>query len=596
MTESPGDDNRNFTAWYDASLCPGVTILDEREQPVEKHLWAEKGIGGATFRLAVVPTSRSKALVYMQIVPLPIAEFRDELEKLGVGDENYSGVAAIKMGSTEIELMPREPASMKSGFGLLPILGISAPMGTPVKLPDSEALKAEVCTLLRAVSVPRAMKLSQWETERVKKNPAKGNGPPMKWPAYKVPEDSNAAGKNHLRECSLIVLRVSDKDCVAGVFTPRILAKNKYSHGIKSGHRGLMSLGVDRSLLGKAEALMGAASAFRTLKVQKSALSKINAIETKLRVSLIFPWTTVSVVHFVLGCALDNLRASTTRNYLSQIKKSHVQGGMGWDLDMSIPNSLLRGMSNTEPGRKKRIAVTPKMMLMIWEDLKKKTRWARHDRRVIWMLVCFLWAGSFRISEMLAPTASGFLEEETFTWERLKENVGKVGNEKITWIGVKLLKPKEFREGRGGVNVELFELGDSIRWCPVRAYKKFLEDCAWQGTSNTPVFRWKSGKNVTPEMVNDYIKSVALDLSEYPVDSSVTTHSFRAGVVSLMGAMGEPEDLIKSIGRWSSSSWMLYAKTGRSIRLEDQLRIQKEAAASFSDWRPVPVLLEEEEN
>ena len=398
-------------------------------------------------------------------------------------------------------------------------------------------------------------------------------------------------------ECELCVwLFESLTICVTGVFTPRVLAKNKYAHGIRSGRRGLVSLGVNRNLLDRAEALMGAASAFRTLKVQKSALSKINGIETKLGVSLNFPWTTVSVVHFVLGCALDNLRASTTRNYLSQIKKSHVQGGMTWDPDMSIPNSLLRGMNNTEPGRKKRIAVTPKMMLMIWEDLKKKTEWARHDRRVMWMLVCFLWSGSFRVSEMLSPTASGFLEEEAFTWARLSENRGKVGEENIVWLGVKLLKPKEFREGRGGVNVELFELGDSMKWCPVRAHRKFLEDCAWTRTKDSPVFRWKSGRNITPEALNNYIRTVALDLSDYPADSSVTSHSFRAGIVSLMGAMGEPEDLIKSIGRWSSNSWMLYAKTGRSVRLDDQLRVQREAASRFSDWRPIPVLLEEEES
>ena len=171
-------------------------MLDEKEQLVEKHQWADKGIGGASFRLAVVPSSREKVQVYMQIVPLTLTEFRDELEKLGVADESYSGVAAIKMGPHEIGLMPREPVAMKSGFGVLPILGVSVAMGTPIKLPDSEALKAEVCGLLRAVSVPRALKHPQWEAERGKKDPPRAAGPAVKWPAYRVPEDSNAAGEN----------------------------------------------------------------------------------------------------------------------------------------------------------------------------------------------------------------------------------------------------------------------------------------------------------------------------------------------------------------------------------------------------------------
>ena len=107
-----------------------------------------------------------------------------------------------------------------------------------------------------------------------------------------------------------------------------------------------------------------------------------------------------------------------------------------------------------------------------------------------------------------------------------------------------------------------------------------------------PVFRLASGKNLTADMLNSYIKSVASLLGDYPGDVGVTSHSFRAGIVSLMGAMGEPEDLIKAIGRWTSDSWMLYAKSGRSVRLSDQMRIQKKAAEDFKSWRPVPVMVE----
>ena len=374
-----------------------------------------------------------------------------------------------------------------------------------------------------------------------------------------------------------------------------ILAKNKYDHALGPGRRGLVSLGVHCSLLDKAEVLLGASAARKSWKVHKSALNKVRRIEDNLGVSLDFPWGSLSVVHFILGCSLENLKASTVRCYLSQVKKAHLQADVLWDPDMAIPNALMKGMSNTEPGRKKRIAVTPKMLMGFWEDLKRKRKtWPQHDIRLYWMLICFLWSGSFRVSEMLAPTAAGFIEEETFCWNRLSEMSGAIAGSKARWLIVKLLRPKEHREGRGGINVELFELGPETRWCPVRALEKFKADCVLEINKDLPVFRLASGKNLTPDMLNTYIKSVALTLGDYPSDTSVTSHSFRAGIVSLMGAMGEPEDLIKAIGRWTSDSWMLYAKSGRSVRLSDQMRIQKKAAEDFRDWRPVPVMVEPE--
>ena len=354
-----------------------------------------------------------------------------------------------------------------------------------------------------------------------------------------------------------------------------------------------MSLGVHSSLLSKAEALLGASAARRTWKVHKSALNKVRKVEENLGVSLDFPWGSLSVVNFILGCAMESLKASTVRNYLSQVKKAHLQADVLWDPDMAIPNALIKGMSNTEPGKKKRIAVTPKMLMGFWEDLKSKRKlWPRHDVRLFWMLICFLWSGSFRVSEMLAPTSTGFIEEETFCWNRLSEMKGAIAGSEARWLIVKLLRPKEHREGRGGVNVELFELGPDTRWCPVRALEKFKKDCTLKREKEMPVFRLASGKNLTADMLNSYIKSVASLLGDYPGDVGVTSHSFRAGIVSLMGAMGEPEDLIKAIGRWTSDSWMLYAKSGRSVRLSDQMRIQKKAAEDFKSWRPVPVMVE----
>ena len=355
---------------------------------------------------------------------------------------------------------------------------------------------------------------------------------------------------------------------------------------------GLTRLGVSAQFLDLAATLVGAAGAFNSLRVGKCAINKIGAVEARYGVSLAFPWQTVELIHFIMGCASDNLRASTVRCYVSQVKKAHKQSNLPWTPDTSIPNALIKGMENTVEAANKRIAVTPAMLNRFWEKIVdfRSNSWSAHDRRTLWALVCFLWAGSFRISELLAPTQSGYVQDETFTWRHLKELRGNVEGVYTRWISVHLVKPKESRAGREGVNIEMFEV--SALWNPVRALDKMKEDYALKPDPNLPVFRWKDGRNITAKFFNSFIRECCLDLSEYPANSSVSSHSFRAGIVSMMSAMGCEEELIKSVGRWSSDAWIRYAKKGRSVRKSDQLFIQTQAALEYASWSPVPVMSE----
>ena len=378
---------------------------------------------------------------------------------------------------------------------------------------------------------------------------------------------------------------------------PRCLAKNKYDHGRMVGAETLRQLGVSSQFVEGASALLGAAGSFNSLRTHKTALNKVSAVEIRYGVSLSMPWSTSSGIEFVMGCCKDGLRASSIRTYLSQIKKAHLVSGVAWNVDMYLPNQLLRGLENTADPARRRIAVTPAMldkMFMKIYSLKKK--WSLHDRRVLWLSICCLWAGSFRAAEILSVSESGFLSEETLTWSRWKEHSGLVDGRVTRWLSVLLLKPKEHRPGKShGVKVELFQV-EGVRWDPIAAWDAFKRDSKLERRSGEPVFRWSSGRCVTTKFLNGFIKEGCADMSEYPEDCYLGTHSFRAGVVSLMASMGLPRDQIMAIGRWSGDSWVRYAKEGRSFRLEDQLRIQRAAATEFRNWAPIPVLSEEEDS
>ena len=165
--------------------------------------------------------------------------------------------------------------------------------------------------------------------------------------------------------------------------------------------------------------------------------------------------------------------------------------------------------------------------------------------------------GLIRCSELLSPTSTGYITEETFMWSRMRDCAGLVDGTMTRWLTVRLLKSKEFRAGREGVNVELFQ---------IEAMDRYRRDNILGEVDTMPVFCWASGENLTNKFLNNFIKDCAIPMSEYPPNSYLATYSFRAGIVSIMGAMGCEESLIKSVGRWAGNSSVQYAKCVRSIR------------------------------
>ena len=377
---------------------------------------------------------------------------------------------------------------------------------------------------------------------------------------------------------------------------PRVLSRNKYSHGLRLRDDGLSQTGISGQFMDQAAMLLGAAKAFNTLRTNRTALRKVESVESRYGVELTFPWSTGHLINFIMGCWRDGLKPNSIRTYVSQIKSAHLAGSLPWEPNNYIPGQIMKGMFNkTEPSRR-RIAVTPAMMTSMFLHLHSlKDTWNLHDLRMLWALLSALWAGSFRSSELLSPSESGFLQEETFCWKRLRERGGLVKGKWTNWFEIKLIRPKEFREGRAnGINVELFEVPQS-RWCPVTAMRAYMKDNILGEDENSPVFRWRSGYCVTNKAVNSFIREACGDLSEYPGDCYLATHSFRAGIASILGAMGVEEAKIQSVGRWQSDAWIRYAKEGRSVRKEDQLNMQLAASGQFLQWAPIPVLVENQE-
>ena len=84
---------------------------------------------------------------------------------------------------------------------------------------------------------------------------------------------------------------------------------------------------MDARFLEGAETLLGRSKAYNTHKVIRSSLNKVKQVELSLDIDLTYPWCLGKLCNFILACNEDSLKASTIKNYVSQIKSDHARLG-----------------------------------------------------------------------------------------------------------------------------------------------------------------------------------------------------------------------------------------------------------------------------
>ena len=139
---------------------------------------------------------------------------------------------------------------------------------------------------------------------------------------------------------------------------------------------------------------------------------------------------------------------------------------------------------------------------------------------------------------------------------------------------VHLKCPKEDKL-QNGVTVELFST-DTMT-CPVSAWLKWCKVSKVSHCLTKPAFRKEDGSCMTGNQFNKDIKSVLGKVINYE-ENKYLSHSFRAGLASMMAASGYSDEDIKRQGRWHSNAFQLYCKTGRANRLREQRDLAKKVS------------------
>ena len=266
------------------------------------------------------------------------------------------------------------------------------------------------------------------------------------------------------------------------------------------------------------------------------------------------------------------LKHATINSYLAGLRQLHVMKGMGEpELRAGRVKWLLQGKKNMDIMSKKsgkeqdRIPVTLELLKLIKAALRDSS-YSSSDKLLTWTVCCMAFNGCFRIHELLCKDETVFDPRLTL----LAENILTVKDNGQDVIQVWVKWPKEDKKG-GEFVVEVFPSNNEH--CPVKALKKWWKSGPPR-EKGMPAFRRETGVPLTGRALNKILRNLLNDHIDYD-RGSVTTHSFRSGVPSLLGAAGFSNEDIKAVGRWSSRAYEFYTKLPRVRRREMAKNIGK---------------------
>ena len=185
-------------------------------------------------------------------------------------------------------------------------------------------------------------------------------------------------------------------------------------------------------------------------------------------------------------------------------------------------------------------------------------------KRLVWFTATSCLLGSFRIHEVLPVHRYTYDKTTTLMSEDVKKTTTVREGTTVKTLSYHIKDPKE-NKSTHGIRVDIFENTGDLNWlCAVKSFEKY-QLIAANRAPHQPLFKLQDGSGYTGRMFNEDIKTLLAG----KIDDSLgplTTHSFRAGMATMMAEAGCSDDQIQLAGRWSSDAFKLYVKTARPRR------------------------------
>ena len=254
------------------------------------------------------------------------------------------------------------------------------------------------------------------------------------------------------------------------------------------------------------------------------------------------------------------VKVTSVNSYLAGARQLHISKGLEPPvLRTEIVKQALKGRAHMERQLHRTTKQRLPMTMALMQLLKERTRLASmttETKRMFWSMSTLMFFGAFRVSEVASQQESTFDPDHTLLTEDVKLRTTRQG----ATLEITLKCPKENKDGKPTV-VDVFESGGAL--CPVTAFKKWIEQRTPE--QGLPLFRDETGTPVTARRFNTYLHTMLGDQAEKR-GGTLTSHSFRAGITTIMGTMGYDDEDIKLVGRWSSRAFAIYMKGPRTQR------------------------------
>ena len=101
--------------------------------------------------------------------------------------------------------------------------------------------------------------------------------------------------------------------------------------------------------------------------------------------------------------------------------------------------------------------------------------------------------------------------------------------------------------------------------CPVEALLRYLH---LRGSNPGPLFVFENGSPLTRVKLSSVISNL---LKVCNIEGDYTGHSFRIGAATTAAMVGIPDNMIKTLGRWSSEAYRLHIRSSK----DDIARVSK---------------------
>lgn len=251
----------------------------------------------------------------------------------------------------------------------------------------------------------------------------------------------------------------------------------------------------------------------------------------------------------------ERLAPQTIKTYLSAIRYMQITLGLPEPKEFSsLPRLRLvqTGIRRTHAQRvpapaKVRLPITPAILYRIrdlWSSRAKDP-----DTIMLWAAASLCFFGFFRSGEITVPSVKAFDPKVHLSWG----DVAVDNNTSPSALQVTLKRSKcdQFSQG---VKVYVGSTKNDI--CPVAAVLAYM---ASRGAGKGPFFCFANNQPLTKSKFTDHVRQALQALGLPYLDFA--GHSFRVGAATAAAKAGLEDSIIRTLGQWNSSAFLLYIRT-----------------------------------